>query len=58
MPHTYIEDVKKTIDTLCRDEGMILEEKLTLLGLITDHVTAVTKKLEDELVTQSDVRIQ
>jgi hypothetical protein len=49
MPHTYIEDVKNIIGTLCTDDGLILEEKLILLGLLTDHIREVTKQLEDEL---------
>jgi hypothetical protein len=53
MPHTYIEDVKKTVETLCRDDGLILEEKLILLGLLADHIREVTKQLEDELAADA-----
>ena len=49
MPHTYIEDVKRVVGTLCADDGLTLEEKLILLGMVTDYVTRVTKQLEDEL---------
>jgi hypothetical protein len=49
MPHTYVQDVKKVISALTRDDGLILEEKLILLNVLTDHLTEVTKQLEDEL---------
>lgn len=51
MPHTYLQDVKEVINELTRDQGLTLEEKLILLGMVTDHVGAVTKQLEDELAT-------
>jgi hypothetical protein len=49
MPHTYLHDVKKIVDALCKDGGLILEEKLILLGMVADHIAAVTNQLEDEL---------
>lgn len=58
MPHTYLEDVKKIINTVSTDEELILEEKLILLGLVTDHLTRVTKTLEDELATRGGSLIQ
>lgn len=54
MPHTYIQDAKGIIDALCRDKGLVLEEKLILLGMVTDFVTEVTKKLEDDLAVCND----
>ena len=49
MPHTYLQEVKEIIAALSKDEGLSLEEKLILLGMVTDYITAVTKQLEDEL---------
>jgi hypothetical protein len=49
MAHAYLEDVRKIVDALPNDEGSMLEEKLILLGIVIDHVTEVTKELEDEL---------
>ena len=51
MPHTYLQEVKEIIAALSKDEGLSLEEKLILLGMVTDYITAVTKQLEDELAT-------
>lgn len=51
MPHTYLQDVKEVINALTGDEGLTLEGKLLLLGMVTDHVAAATKQLEDELAT-------
>lgn len=48
MPHTYIQDNKKIVDDLCKDDGLILEEKLILLAVIKGHITAVTEQLESE----------
>lgn len=48
MPNTYLQDMEKIIDTLCRDERLILEAKLILLGLMMDHLTEVTGNLEEE----------
>lgn len=53
MPHTYVPDVKAIIDALSKDDGLILEEKLIVLGMIEDHVAAVTKQLEDELAGEA-----
>lgn len=58
MPQTYIEDIKKIIDTLCTDDGLILEEKLILLGLLTDHITKVTTQLEHELAAAKGWLVQ
>ena len=54
MPHTYLQDAKRIIDSLSTDEGLILEEKLILLDLIKNHLTAVTEELESELSTDAD----
>lgn len=54
MPHTYIDDIKKIIDALCKDEGLILEEKLILLDLIKNHITVVARELESELGEDAD----
>ena len=53
MPYTYIQDVKKTVDALSRDEGLILEEKLILLGMVSNYIEAVTKRLEEELASDA-----
>lgn len=52
MPHIDLQDVRETVDALSRDEGIILEEKLILLGMANDHVTAVTKKLKGEVASK------
>ena len=49
MPHTYLQDVKEVINALTGDKGLTLEGKLILLGMVTDHVAAVTNQLEGEL---------
>lgn len=49
MPDTYIQDVTKIIDALSRDGRPVLEERLILLGMVTDYAMEVTRKLEGEL---------
>jgi len=51
-------DVKKIIDALSENEGLTLEGRLILLGLVTDCVIAITRKLEDELATRKDGLVQ
>lgn len=58
MPPIYLQDVKKIVGALCRDEGLISQEKLILLGIVTDHITTVTKELEDELTMCGDGLVQ
>ena len=53
MPHTYIQDAKKTIDALSTDDGLVLEERLILLAMLTDYIAEVTKRLEDELPNET-----
>jgi hypothetical protein len=52
MPDTYIQDVKKVVDDLSRDEGLMLEEKLIRLQLVAGYVDTAMNRLEDELATE------
>ena len=52
MPYTFLDDVKKIIDPLSRDEGLMLEEKLIRLRLVAGYVDAAMNRLEDELATE------
>lgn len=52
MPRSYVQDVKKIVDALSRDEGLIPEEKYILLGMVNDHIATVTKRLESELAME------
>lgn len=54
MPQTCVQEVRKIIDGLCRDNGFILEEKPFLLEIVIDQATAVRKELEYELDTCGD----
>lgn len=56
MPHTHLEDAKKIINALSTDEGLILEGKLILLGLVTDYAAQTTKKLESELAREKSTK--
>lgn len=53
MTNTYVQDVKQIINALSKDEGLPIEGRLILLGILIDHITAVTKSLEDELAMGS-----
>jgi hypothetical protein len=53
MPHTYLVDVQKIIDDLSKDDGLMLEERLVLLSMITDYTAEVSKKLEDKLAGET-----
>lgn len=53
MSHTYLPDVEKIIDALSVDEGVTIEGRLILLGMMTDYITAVTRKLESEMAGQT-----
>ena len=52
MPYTFLDNVKKIIDPLSRDEGLMLEEKLIRLRLVAGYVDAAMNRLEDELATE------
>lgn len=51
MPNTYVQDIKQIVDAMSRDEGLPIEGRLILLGMVMDYITAVSKELEDELAT-------
>lgn len=53
MPHNYLVDVKKIVDELSEDDGLILEERLILLSMITDYTAEVSKKLENKLAREA-----
>jgi hypothetical protein len=46
VPDTCIQDVKKIIDALPKDEGLMLDGKLIRLRLVADYVVTVTNRLE------------
>ena len=52
MPYTFLDDVKKIIDPLSRDEGLMLEEKPIRLRLVAGYVDTAMNRLEDELATE------
>lgn len=53
MPHTYLVDVRKIIEGLSTDDGLILEERLVLLRMIAQYIAEVSKKLEDNLAKET-----
>lgn len=58
MPHTYIKDVEKIIDALCRDDGLSLKGKLILLDTLADPISEMMKQLEDKLAAPEKGLIQ
>jgi hypothetical protein len=49
MPHTYVQDVRRTVDNLSADNGLIPKERLILLNMMADYIAKVRKGLEKEL---------
>lgn len=56
MPHSYLQDLKRTVNALSTDDTLVLEERLILLGLITEYIDEVRKGLEIESAGQNGDR--
>jgi hypothetical protein len=53
MSTPYLQDAKKVVDSLAADEELAIEGRLILLGMLSDYITEVMKKIEDGLARET-----